>query len=566
MRWWPRARGRRLNLLDAALLLSLVLLVAWPLWSLLVASFQEGSPFISSPLTFANYRNSFEDPSTWRLLGNTLLFAGGETALAMFFGVGIALLTERTDVPFKALWRLLTLGLFFVPILVTTVAWSLLLSPRIGVINVLLRSFLPIEGLSVHSLPGLVWVQSLYLVPVAYLFSSAAFKSVNPEMEEAARTSGAFSSRVLRTVTLPVVRPALASAAAVSFVVGLGSIEVPLLLGAPRGVSVLATDLYADMRVRFPPQWGSAATKAMLLVLIGTAVLFVYYTVTKNLTRYVTTGSRGGPTALTLVYLGRLRWVHVLGLSGFFLVALILPLLSVAVTSLLPYSGALSVERLSALTFDNYRGMFDDQILLRALRNSLFLSAGSAVVVAVLGLMVAYRSVRGKGFLPRVTDVVSALPLGIPQIVLALAFVWTFITFPGLYGSIWIMGLAYVAAFIPVTVRQMTAPISQISQEIEEASRVSGAGLISTLRFILVPLVAPAVIGTFLVAFVFFLREFGASLLLYVQGTEVISVAMYNMYSVGDTGGFASLSMLIIFGQYFVVYFLYRRFNARVGV
>ncbi len=544
---WHSARRRVLCVpFGLRLVLSglVLVLVVFPFYRLILGSFQEGGPPERGPLTLQNYRDTFDRSSD--IIGNTLQFAVGQTVVPLVIGVLLAWVVTRTDVPWRGVWEFATLGLYFIPLLAAGTAWSILLGGRNGMLNEIIRAVTPWDGFDVNSMAGMVFVQSLYLVPLVFLVVAASMRNVTPDYEHAARVSGASPLAVFAKITLGVSRPALWSAAVLCFIIGLGSMEIPLLFGYPAREHVFTTDIYNALRVRFPPEDGRASATGVVLLAASMVVLVLYLRSIRHSDRFVTVRGKGGPDTPTR--LGPWRWVAFALCAGFFFFTMVLPFVAVVVGSLLPYIGRPDTELLAQSSLDNYRQLSDNPILWRSIKNSLTLSLGAGVFVMVFGALVAYCVVRFRSTWSRFIDYGASLPLMIPAVVLATSLLYSYITLvlPGgfrVWGTLWIMAIAYVVYFLPVAVRQMTGPVVQLSADLEHASRISGAGSLATMIRIVVPILRPALLGGLVLAFITFMREFTLSVLLFRSGTEVISTVMFSFYSNGRLPFVAAISV-----------------------
>ena len=545
--WGQAARRKLLSfpfLLRAGLTAGVAVLVVFPFYRLILGSFQTGGPPERGALTLENYRATFHKSSA--IIANTLQFAVGQTVVPLVIGVLLAWAVTRTDVPWRGVWEFSTLGLYFIPLLAAGTAWSILLGGRNGMLNELVRAVTPWDGFDVNSMAGMVFVQSLYLVPLVFLVVGASMRNVHPDYEHAARLSGASPWAAFGRVTLGLSRPALLAAAVLCFIIGLGSMEIPLLFGFPAREHVLTTDIYHALRVRFPPEHGRASATGVVLLAGSMVVLVLYLRSIRHSERYVTVAGKSGPE--TPVRLGRWRWV-VFGLcAGFFFFTMVLPFAAVVIGSLLPFIGRPDSELLAQSSLENYRQLSDNPILWRSLKNSLTLSLGAGFFVMVFGSLIAYCVVRFRSRWSRMIDYGASLPLMIPAVVLATSLLYTYITLrlPGgfaIWGTLWIMGIAYAVYFLPVSIRQMTGPIVQLSADLENASRISGAGSLATMARIVIPILRPALLGGVVLAFITFMREFTASVLLFRSGTEVISTVMYSFYSNGRLPFVAAISV-----------------------
>lgn len=546
-RWGQAIRRRLLSfpfVLRAVLSAGVVVLVVLPFYRLILGSFQTGGPPERGALTLENYRATFHKSSD--IIANTLQFAVGQTVVPLVIGVLLAWAVTRTDVPWRGVWEFSTLGLYFIPLLAAGTAWSILLGGRNGMLNELVRAVTPWDGFDVNSMAGMVFVQSLYLVPLVFLVVGASMRNVHPDYEHASRINGASPWAAFGRITLGLSRPALLASAVLCFIIGLGSMEIPLLFGFPAREHVFTTDIYHALRVRFPPEHGRASATGVVLLAGSMVVLVLYLRSIRHSERYVTVAGKSGPESP--VRLGRWRWV-VFGLcAGFFFFTMVLPFAAVVVGSLLPYIGRPDRELLVQSSLENYRQLSDNPILWRSLKNSLILSLGAGFFVMLFGSLIAYCVVRFKSRWSRMIDYGGSLPLMIPTVVLATSLLYTYITLrlPGgftLWGTLWIMGIAYAVWFLPVSIRQMTGPIVQLSADLENASRISGAGSLATMSRIVIPILRPALLGGVVLAFITFMREFTASVLLFRSGTEVISTVMYSFYSNGRLPFVAAISV-----------------------
>ncbi len=548
----PRPRRRislsGASLLKAAVLAVLLLIVGLPLWQLVYGAFHTGDPFAPGEFTLNNFATLFTAPNVGELARNTLVFAFASTILAVAIGSVLAWLVTRTDLPWARAWEVMTLAPILIPALIITVAWSILLSNRTGLLNEFVLDPILHIRFDVYSLPGMIFVQSVSMIPLVLILMAAAFRRVDPDIEHAARVAGANRPRAF-AIALGVVRPALLTSTLVVLVVGLESIEVPLIFGTPAQVEVLSGDIYRALRIESPTRWGPASAMSVTLVLMVLVMFAIYTLMTRHQHRYVTLTGRGRSGAR--LELGPLRWFAFVGYAGFTVVTLVLPLLAVVYASLIPYVGRPKLSVLATATLDNYTNLANNTVLVRATENSLKLAFFGAIAALLFCLLVVVLSLRATSPLTKVNDSFALIPLAIPRIALAPAFLWAFLSLPyglgvGLYGSLTLMGIAYLVMYLPIGTRQLSSQLVQITPELEHASRVSGAGPWKTVWHITVPLLAPALTGAFFLAFVSFFREFSVSALLYQTGSEVFSVAMFGMIANGDTTGVAALSVVFV--------------------
>lgn len=542
------ARVARVSPVKLAVLALLLAIIGLPMWYLVTGAFRAGDPFSPGAWTVGNFTALFRQPGLASLASNTAVFAGASTLFATVIGSVIAWLVARTDLPAPRLWQALTVGPVLIPALIVTVAWSILLSPRTGLVNFYLLR--PVFGasLNVYSMTGMVLVQTMASVPLVYLLTVGAFRAIDPEFEHACRVAGAGRLRILR-MTAGVVRPALLIALLVVLVSGLESIEVPLIYGQPAGISVLSSQIYQDMQVAYPPAWGSASAFSLLLVVVVVLLFLASSGLSRRSHRFVTVGGRGRRTGAG-VHLGRWRWAAAAGCALVAVVSLVLPLLAVGYASIVPYVGVPSLTLLRTATGEHYTQVAHDPVIGRAVTNSLELGLAGGAVAVALCLLIAYHTVRSPSALSRANTGLSLVPLAVPRVAMAPAFLWAYLSVPAvgkaLYGGLWLMGFAYLVMFLPIGTRLLGAQLLQLSSELEAAARVSGAGPVRTALRVTAPLLVPALLAAFFLAFVSFFREFTVSALMYHTGTEVFSVAMFNMFSDGNVGEVAALSVVFI--------------------
>lgn len=536
------------NLVNVAIAVMLVVFVGLPLWQLLYGSFHTGDPFQPGDWTLDNYRRIAENDSLWQLARTSLAFATWTTVLCVTIGVGLAWIVQRTNVPWPRVWQVVAVVPLLIPALVGTTAWSLLLSERTGLLNQYVLDPLLGVRFNVFSFPGMIFVQTTMLTPLVFLLVSAAFRRIDPDIEHAARVAGAGRGRAL-LATIGVARPAVLTSTLLVFIVGLESIEVPLIFGFPARVSVFSGEIYRSLRIETPTRWGDASALSVVLIVVVLALFAAYVLATRHSHRYVTVGGRSGGAAK--VDLGSARWLAFGLCTSFAAITLLLPLVAVVYGSLVAYIGTPSAELLRTASLEHYRALFDNEMLLRATWNSLILSLSAGAIAVAAATIIVVMATRHRSLLSRSNEAGGLLPLAVPRIALAPAFLWSYLFLPfgigtAIYGTLIIMGIAYVVMFLPIGTRQISSQVVQISPDLEAAGRVAGAGALFTSVRVLLPLLAPALTAAFFLAFISFFREFSVSSLMYATGTEVFSVAMFSMLGNGETGQVSALSVVFI--------------------
>jgi iron(III) transport system permease protein len=519
----------------------------------------------SAGLTFDAFARAYGGNSqSGQMLLNSLAFALGAAALALVTGTVLAYVQVRTDVPFKGLLFAASLVPLIVPGILYSASWIFLGDPTIGLINTLL--FQPLFGtnpVNVFSIWGMIWVQGLHLAPVAFLLMVAAFRAMDPSLEESAAMSGAPRLTVLRRITVPLLRPALISSALLMFVQSLESFEVPGLLGLQNGIYVFTSRIYFVLRA-YPIDYGAAGAYAVGLLAIAAAGVLLAGWLQRNARGYQTvTGKAFRPQPIRL---GRGRpWVGV-GVIVYFLITVVLPVGVLVYASLLKFYTGPSLEAIRTMTLDNYRAVVDMPLASTALQNSLILGIGSATAVMVLAAIVSWVVVRTRLPGRRVLDLLAFTPIVIPGLVLGLALSFVYLRIPlPIYGTLFILLISYCTRYLPYGMRYASTAMTQMSKELEESAMVFGASWAQTFRRILVPLASSGILAGWVYILVVSFRELSSTILLYSPGTEVLSVLIWEQFENGQFTTLAALGVCMVAILVALVFIAYR-LGARVGL
>ena len=531
-----------------------------PLWYLFHDTFTG-----SAGLTFEAFARAYGgNTQAGKMLTNSLVFALGSAVLALVTGTVLAYVQVRTDVPFKGLLFAASLVPLIVPGILYAAAWIFLGDPNIGLVNtLLLRPLFGVDPVNVFSVAGMIWVQGLHLAPVAFLLMVAAFRAMDPSLEESAAMSGAPRRTILRKITIPLLRPALVSAALLMFVQSLESFEVPGLLGLQNGIYVFTSRIYFVLR-QFPIDYGAAGAYALGLLAIAAAGVLLSGWLQRNARGYQTvTGKAFRPQPIRL---GRARpWVGA-GVVGYFLVTVILPVGVLVYASLLKFYAAPSLEAIRTMTLDNYATVFQMPLAGTALTNSLLLGIGSATVVMLLTSVVSWVVVRTRLPGRRLLDLLAFTPIVIPGLVLGLALSFVYLRVPlPIYGTLLILLISYCTRYLPYGMRYSSSAMTQMSKELEESAMVFGASWSQTFRRILVPLASSGILAGWVYILVVSFRELSSTILLYSPGNEVLSVLIWEQFENGQFTTLAALGVCMVAILVALVVVAYR-LGARVGL
>jgi iron(III) transport system permease protein len=547
-----KAESLRRRLLSggwAALLLAiLAFLVVYPLAMLLIGALTDANPVVTGlrnvTLSPDNFLKVLGNPNVRDALANSLIACGGGTALALAIGLTFSWIVVRTNTPCKRFIAAASMIPLFVPPLVAGVAWVILGSPKTGLINTVFKWLELDLRVDFYTMPGLIFVFGIYYAPYVYMFTASALRNMDPNLEEASEIAGASPVATLFTVTFPLIMPAIISGTLLSFIVMLGIYGIPAVLGAPANLNVLTTYIFKLTNWN-PPLYNTAAAVAIILAVVTGLLVALQQKVMSGKSYATVAGKAFRPRNLDL---GPWRWVT-LGLAVTYLfVVVVLPTLALIVAAFRKFLFIRDVASLfdaRQYSLMHFNAIFDNPLTMRSIWNTLEVGVITALIGGVLAFALGYTIYRTNVPGRRSIDVLSTLPVAIPGLVIGVAYLWAWIGLPGgLYGTIWILALAFVARFMPDTVKSLSTSFMQIHRELEEAAFICGRTLLSTIRTIVLPLASPGVIASMTLLFVLAIRELGSSLFLYTSDTMVMAVLLLDYYEGGNVGKTAAFSLV----------------------
>lgn len=533
-------------------------LVLYPLIILFVSTFRVDRFGQPSYWTLENYA-FLTSPPIVAALDTTLVVSTGTMLLAGSIGITLAWLNARTNMPGRDLLESLNLIPFFLSPYVGAVAWVYLAAPRSGLLNGILREHFGIPNVfDIYSTWGMIWVLSLFFTPYMYLFVVAPLRRMDATLEETARVCGCGVLRTSLTVTLPLALPAILSGAIIIFVSSAGEFGVPLALGHPKGNETLSTQIFVLVKDQ-PARYNQAAAVASLLALVAVGCVYLQRRLVAPRDFTTVSGKGTHPRVLDL---GPWKYLALIFNLLFLATAVVLPLFTLGLASLTrTWTGTFDI---ATVTFDHYRYAINQDVASRGIVNSLILSTMGAILAVLVGLLLAYviqRSrMRGRG----VIDFISTVPVGVPGIVLAMGILLGYISTP-LYATFAILLVGYISRYMPYGQRNVSSVLLAISPELEEGARVAGCSWFTTMRRIIAPLVWPGMVSAWLLLFVIFMREFPISILLYSNGTEVLSVALWRFVeneTAARAAALATIQVMVVL----VAVFIFRRLTRSVEV
>ncbi len=517
----------------------LLLVVAYPLLWLLLAAFGLPGHFQLGYLVRVYTRAQNFAP-----LMNTLVLAFGAAVISVALGAPLAWATARSDMPLRRTVQALVALAYITPPYLTAIAYIILFGPDAGFFNRALRAVVGgTQGpINIFSMGGVIFVIGMHVFPFTYFMTHSALRSIDTSYEEAARLLGARRWGVLLRINLPLVAPAITGGALISAIDSMALFGPQAFLGLPAQITFLPTRIYGVIG-SYPPRWAEASALSLLLVLL-TAVGLILQRSYLDRRSHVTVGGRG--LRLETICLGPWKWALLAFCGAVVFFAAIAPVGVLAVASL-------SHSWVNGISFGNFTlanygaALFDNQIAVRGILNSFRLAAAAGVSAMMVGGAVAYVDLRTQARGRRLLDYLAILPLGLPGTVMAVGVLLAFIRPPfAIYGTLWILLVAYVARFVPLAARSANATLRQIDPSLEEAARISGASRLASLWHILLPLARPGLAVAFLLVFIPALSELSATILLYSGGTETISVAIYRLNDLGQLEVVAALAVFTI--------------------
>src|SRR5918995_313347 len=517
-----------------------------PTLMLFYGSFRSTPLGVPGDFTLRHYIGAYTDAQTYQLLLNSFVFASGSAILSTVLAATLAWISIRTNAPFRRVFELTAIVPNVFPPVMLAVSWTVLLSPRTGLIN---RVLMDVFGLAdapfnVYSIWGMVYVEALITTPLAFLLISASLYSMDPSLEESARVAGSTNMQTARRITFPIIRPALLAATMLSFVRAIESFDTPAIIALPARIEVFTTKIYREAIGAFPPNQNLAATYAVSLLLITMIFVYFYRRLTFRSERYVTVTGRGYRP--TIIDLGKWRYPAA-ALAGLILTLIVvLPFMVLIYVSFITYVHVPGEKTWELVTFDNYRSNLEDGRTYRALQNSLLLAVGGATLCMLLAALTAWVTTKTKAAGRGVIEALTFIPWAFPGTALAIGLLWTYVYIPlPIYGTLWILMIAYITRFLPYGLRTMTSTIVQLHDDLPQASMACGASFMTTFRRILLPLLRPGFLAGWIILATIFLREFSASVFLYSPGSEPLGPLLYHFYVDGNLGPMCSLALII---------------------
>jgi len=541
----------------SVLICGLIAVVIW-------ATFLKGLPGVDAHFSLVNYAEVLFDPITWGAGLNTLSLGVWTVLVNLFFAVPMAWLIHRTNTPFKNFFLTLMFLHILLPGFLKVMGWIMLASPEIGLVNQLLRTFIPVETgpLSIYNVFSMGFLQGLILTPTMFFMISGPLLAVDPSFEECAEVVGATRLRSLRFVTFPLVKPAIVSAIIYNFMTAVSMYEVAALLGGAHNIHVFSTLMfYSFSRDIGLPQYGIAGVYGVILLIPTLIALKVYQSMLQSGYRYATVTGKGYKQKL--IDLGRWKWAGAGFIGVYFLLDIFLPFLAVAWSSLIPRLRLPTRAALATVTADGYRSA---AVLISeggVFVNTLELVASVGIAVMLISLAISWIVVRSDLPGRYAIDTISMLPHAVPTVAFAFA-----VTFVGLllvrripfYGSLASIILAHTMAYTAFGTRSINASLVQIHRDLEEAVQVCGGSRVVALRKVLVPLLIPTLFFTTIWVTLLSYREVTMALFLQTPKNIILATTIWSRWLSGDSITAAALGVIMTISMGVVISIALRLF------
>ncbi|MGE0521192.1 MAG: ABC transporter permease [Candidatus Binatia bacterium] len=521
-----------------------VLLVVAPILIIAFQSLQSAPLYEAARyFTLDGYFRLFSHAEFRSAVMNSVALAIVATVVATVVGVISAIAIVRFDVPHRTWLESAMLGPIYISQLVLALGWYVLYGPS-GYVSLVLQQWLGEVPWNLASIPGMGVLGGLAMAPAVMLFCTSSLALMDASLEDAARSAGAGPLRVVRSITLPLLRPAIVYSVLLTFVGGLEMLSIPLVFGWPAGLEFFTTFLLRETMGQADPDYGMLGAAALSLLAMVAVLVLLQQKLLAQRQRFITV--RGKSQRPKPIDIGRWRWALFAAFALYLTFTVVLPMLALVLRSFVQYLTPL-MSPWELLTLDYYHTLWEQDIYTRSIGNSLVVATiGAAVCTALIALVTAVVQ-RSEFRFARTLEMVTMFPRAIPGMVAGIGFLWVVLWVPGLnvlHGTLVIMIVAFTMRDLPTAYATVAPSFLQIGREIDQSARVSGASWWRTVASIVVPIARPALIACYLIVFISFVKEYASAVFLYAPGNEIIGTTMLSTWAKGDVGPIAALSVI----------------------
>jgi iron(III) transport system permease protein len=432
---------------------------------------------------------------------------------------------------------------FFVSPIILVFGYILMYGPQ-GYITSFIRGLAGGSPWNIYSIPAMAWISAISTAPIAFLYCSSSVVLADPTLEDAARIAGAGPYGAMAGVTIPLLRPSLLFSAVLIFTAALETFSVPVLLGKPERILMFTTFLYEEGISNVRPDYGLVSSGAVIVIVIVTGMIIIQERLLRNVKRFITIG--GKATRPRKIRLGKMGYAISGLLFTLSLAAILLPIGGVILRSfvsvLSPY-----LPIIDMLTFDNFIDIINSPESYRSIINTMNIAVLGGAIASAFLLMIALISRRSNFRYRSLLAYVAFYPRAVPSIIIGFGFFVGFLLFPmlaPLRSTIWVFVIVYTVRHLPTGFGLLSAPILRISEELDNAVRISGGDWWSAVRHGVIPLLKPATLSAFVLLMVTFFKEYPAAIFLMAPGSEVAGVVMLHHWFQGEVGLATAISVV----------------------
>lgn len=527
-------------------------MVLAPMIVLTLNSLGGGSAILTGDYSLSNYIQLLQSPRFFESFANTFTVGGVSTFFAVLLGTSMAWIVARTNIPFKRILGVLILVPFFLPGFISAISWTILGNPTTGLYNLILMKIFALSKpvFNIYSLYGLITVFSFEHAAVIYLFAMGVLKNMDPALEEASRVLGAGFLRTCIKITLSLLTPGIMAAAILCFAESLGNFGTVAPIAIPGKVKMVVMDIYTNINY-FPPDYGYVAGYSVFLIAIVGTLLWVQRRIVRKKSYVTVTGKGYRPTTVDI---GKWKYVAFSWCALYILFAVVFPYGNLFICSVMD-TMALDFS-LSNFTLKYWSVVLSFDLVRSSIINSLVIAAVGGFLCLLLCIVISFivqkSNIKGRALL----DYISMLPIAVPGMILGVGILWLYMMLPvGIYGSIWILIIAFSTKRMPWGVQIISANIRQVHSELEESSRILGGSWLKTLRKVTLPIMKPGLVAGYMLLFVEFLKNLNISILLYSDRNIVLPVLIHNFFNEkGEIQTTCSLAIIQILMMFIVLY------------
>lgn len=513
-----------------------------PVAVLLLGMFRDAPPGMTGNWTLGVVSAAFTDRATFAAFANSLIYAVVTTLIAAASGALFAFLSVRANIRLRWLITPVMVLLFAAPNLFYAISWGLLADPYAGLLNEAFRFITDSDQrpFNAYSWTGLIVVQSLKLTGFCYLILLGPFMSMNRSLEEASLVAGASRASTFFRINLPLMAPTLFGIMIIGIVFGLGTFDIPQILGGLPQIPVLSTEIFKAVNFSVPPDYSRASSLSLFMIVALLVLLMVQWKMLKA-GRFVTvTGKSGKQDRWDIGGWGYLATAIVV---VFTLVALVLPIAQLIITSFQPALGVYD------FTWRNYEQILKRNQTFAAFCSTAELAAVAGFIAMCLATLAAYVGQRANKWVDRYLETVTLLPLIVPGVVLAIGLIWVYLSVPGLkalYATRWLALVGLVVVVMPIASRAISGAVVQIARELEEAAMISGAGPIRVFKDVVLKLLKNSFLTGWLVTSILAAGALEVPLMLLPSLRPNVAVLVYSRIASGDPTQASALLVLLL--------------------